>query len=143
MSQVDAIEIHAGTEIHVPFVLSSWLKTYKYSSPFARRIRNEIYYKRHHAIATAILNRASTKVYIATPKGEPDVYLGYLVIERSAFAVIHFCYVKTSFRRLGIMSALLKAARIVPEGSRYTHRTYDVDWLDDKYPGLIHDPYLL
>lgn len=77
---------------------------------------------------------------------DPMVVLGYLVLERYSDRrpILHFAYVKGPFQKNGIMRMLLKYAEInLNDKIEYTHHTYELAPILDKYPGLTFNPYLL
>lgn len=121
------------------FIYNSWLKSYK-NSDFARSIPARTYYAMHHLVIERILSRPSTQVLVACDPTAPDVLYGYVVMESVGdLSVVHYCYVKQAFRRLGIASALLASAP-TPDAS-YSHRTKDVHYLVS--PSHTFNPYLL
>lgn len=129
---------------HIPFVYNSWLRSYRHGSSFAKPIESRLFYDRHHQIISRILDRPSTKVFVASPKEDPETFIGYLVVEEGyGPAIVHFCYVKRPFRRLGVAKALCGAAGLNLNQCVYTHRTYDLESLESRYPGLSYDPYLI
>ena len=139
-STTSDIEIREAFLEDVSFIFATWLRSYRHSSSFAKKISNEIYYARHHLVIDLILKREGSKVLVAHPKGEPDVILGYVVIEKQLDGadVCHYTYVKKSFRQMGIASALWKV--FDKKDYTITHYTTDADWLVKKY-NLTYDPY--
>ena len=138
---MEAIQIRPAQENDKPFIYSSWLRHYKNRSYFAKRIRTSIYYKWHHLVVEKILDRPTTKVLIAHPPGEPEVILGFMVLEdQGDGSVIHFCYIKPQFKRMGIARKLFKDFDL-KEPIFFTHWTFDLDELIHKIPNLIYDPY--
>lgn len=141
---MDAIKVRELGEREHPFLFSSWLNSYRRRSSFARRITDKVFFSRHHAVIERILQRPSTTVLVATPVGEPDTFLGYLIVERAlGMTILHFAYVKDAWRRMGVMKALVAAAGIDPNACVFTHRTYDLEWIERKFPALVYDPYLI
>lgn len=134
------IEVRTAFLEDVPFIFATWLRSYRHASSFARKISNEVFYARHHMVVDMILKREGSSVLVAHPKGEPDVILGYLVTERQPDGtdVVHYTYVKKSFRQMGIARALWSTL----EKKKYTitHYTVDADWISNKY-NTIYDPY--
>lgn len=123
------------------FILSTWLRSYKHSSSFAKRITNSIYYFFHHNIVTNILERPDTKVTVACNPQDPNVIYAYLV--QGGFedqVVVHYIYVKAPFRGLGIAGRL---AEEIPAKFVFSHWTFSCDRIVDKYPGACFVPYLL
>jgi GNAT superfamily N-acetyltransferase len=134
--------IREANQADQPFIFQSWLKTYKHNSPFAKRITDKVYFARHHAVATRILQRAT--VFVACPEDSPETILGYLIVDYfENRPILHFMYVKDAFRGMGIASRLMEAAGLDPNECLYTHRTYSIDWIEKKFPGLVYDPYLI
>jgi predicted GNAT family acetyltransferase len=126
------------------FVYSTWLRNYKHSSYFAKRIRPVTFFAGHHNIASHILKKESVKVFVACPKDDIETILGYLVCEPdSDKQIIHFVFVKDAFRGLGVARALVEASQIDINKIHFTHWTYPVDEFIRKYPDIIYDPYKL
>lgn len=142
-SQLKIREYQPGDEA---FLYATWLKAYRHSSEFARRIRDVVFFERHHQAIEGILKRPRVSVLVACLDDSHDTILGYLVTERyNDRPVIHYCYVKLSFRRMGVASALLDVARVSPNESLFSHRAGEDDmvWIERRFPGLVYDPYLI
>jgi len=124
------------------FVISKWLKNYKFSSRFTKKIKADIYYKWHHLLIENIMNRASTVILIANPNDEPDVNLGFICFENiGTDKVIHYLFIKPEFRNFGIAKRLYLKAMEDKQTGYFTHWTYPVDTLEFKVPNLTYDPY--
>jgi ribosomal protein S18 acetylase RimI-like enzyme len=126
-------------------VLSSWLKCYRFYSNWSANITNDVFYREHHALLEWLLAKPSVEVLVCALAEDPNTVLGYLAIEEQhgqVRTVIHFVYVKAAFRGLGIARRLFQDARVNPTGCAYTHRTRANRWVDEKYPGLLYNPYL-
>ena len=121
-----------------PFVLNSWLKSYK-DSLFATEVRDNIYYKWHSEIIHRILERGTTKTLIAASKEDSDVIVGYLVTEKiRGYDIAHYVYVKRAFNGLGVCKLLFQLYR-----PKYTsHMTRAGRSIAEK-AGLIYVPYFL
>lgn len=134
-----AFAIRAGLEDDRDFILATWLRGYRHGSSFARRIRDGIFYRHHHPIATALLSRSN--VLVAHDPEAPAVIYGYLVWEPGA---VHWSYVKEDFRRYGIATALLYASSLPKnlKGIEITHGS-DSWWahVQRKYPEAVYNPY--
>lgn len=126
------------------FVISSWLKSYYHSSYFTKRIRSSVFFKYHHQVATKILERPSTTVLIAADKVDPSVILGYMIYEPyDGTYVVHYTYVKSSFRLMGVGSELLKASELNINSCLFSHWSEPVDELIKKFTGMTYCPYLI
>jgi GNAT superfamily N-acetyltransferase len=124
------------------FVFSTWLKGYRYGSSFGRGgMRNSVFYPAHREILEAILGREATDVLIASVADTPGIDVGYLVYEPN---VLHWLYVKESFRRRGIARMLLLAAGFQPplKGVEISHVSDDwYRFLKQRAPGAKYNPY--
>lgn len=141
---MDVIEIREfRPEEDQAFIFSSWLRTYKHHSYFAKRIKHALFFKGHHAVIEHILEKPTTTVAIACPKGDLDTILGYLVYEpaKESRPVIHFVFVKEPFRRMGMAKTLFKSQHIDINNIFFTHWTFPVDELINKHPEMLYDPY--
>jgi hypothetical protein len=129
------------------FLYSTWLKKYKFTSYFAKRIRMPIYYKGQEKIIDHILRKPTTRVLMACLKDDPNSLFGYIAYEPMTdevpSAVIHFIFVKDIFQKMGVGGLLFKESGLGLDGTRFTHWTFPLDELFQKYPDLIYDPYAL
>lgn len=133
------IEIRPGMESDANFILSSWLKSYR-QSYFARVMTNTIYFDNHHSVLRRILKRAT--VLVASNVDSPDQIYGYIVFEMvDGIPVIHYTYVKHTFRGMNIAKLLYNQAKGAQEAAVYTHHTRVVESLSRNY-NLVHHPYL-
>lgn len=131
-----------------PFVYSTWLRNYKHSSYFAKRIKPVVFFAGHHALIAHVLAKPTTQVLIAHPKNDPETILGYLVFEaanETKKPVVHFTFVKEAFRKMGVCKALFESHGINPNepGMIFTHWCFPVDDLIRKFPEMIFNPYAL
>jgi len=136
------IEVRAAYLEDVPFIFATLLRSYRHASTFARKISNDVFYKYHHMFLDSCLKRANSTVMIAHPKGELNVILGYVLSEtRPEGDLVHYTYVKRSFRRLGVARALWAT---LSKDKQYTitHFTVDADWIVKKFD-VVYTPYLL
>lgn len=135
------VQTRPVSESDNPFIFSSWLRHYKNRSYFAKRIRNSIFYKWHHLIVERALTDENRIALVAHPEGEPDVILGFVVgAVMSDASVLHFVYVKPSFKRMGIAKHLLKKSKLI-DAEYFTHWTFDADEVLHKLPNINYDPY--
>lgn len=128
--------LRAGLPEDHAFVFATWLRCYKRNSLFARRISNETFFRWHHLVIERILARSVIRV--AHAADAPEVILGYSVSEPG---VVHFVYVKGSFRKLGIATALL--GHLDPNACVFTHWTDGWEHLLRKWPNAEYNPYAI
>lgn len=124
----------------IPFIFSSWLKSYR-SSLHVKNISNTVYYGEHHKVLERLMKRSEALI-ACNPEDANQIY-GYLIYEKiTGILVTHYCYVKQPYRRLGICHQLLSAAgRDKDEPFVYTHETF----LGEKISGRLramYNPYV-
>lgn len=127
----------------VPFIFNAWLRSFR-SAPSVTTIHNHIYFAEHHKVLEKLLQ--SYNVIIAADKEDPKHIYGFIVAgqfqEDKDILVVHYLYVKHTFRRLGIAKAMLKHFNIPSDNSFfYTHETPSGRIIAKKYLGIYH-PYL-
>lgn len=123
------------------FIISSWLKTYKYSGPLVKRMRDRDYYETYEPIVKRMI--AKSDMFIACQREEPDIIVGFLAIERhKEHDVIHFTLVKDLWQKIGVGKYLLTAAE--PKMKTYfTHWTSPMESLSHKFPQFTFNPFLI
>jgi len=129
-----AVEVHIRPAIPDDhnLIWATWLENYKHSSSLGRRVRPDVYYAGQRKVIDHALKQGET--LIASPLGD-DLIVGYLVHTNAS--VIQYCYVKQSFRRMGIGKALLTAL----PWKEFTHWTDDCAGLMKKFPNVVYNPY--
>lgn len=139
---LNEIEVRRAKDADMPFIYANWLNHYKNYSSFAKRIRKDLFMQWHHKVVKLIVERSTCDVYVAYPKGDPEVLLGYLVTEQWPDGpVVHFIFVKEAFRRFGIARSMIKHSEIPTDKITFTHWTYDMDALTKRYPEYVYNPY--
>ena len=135
------VRLRTLTEEDSPFIFNSWLKSYRFSH-FGEKITNTIYFEDHHKVIENILK--DSKVVVACNEEDPSQLYGYIVggVEDGNF-VLHFIYVKHTFRNMGLGKTLLDAMGHDKEKAGvYTHHTRMADKLAAKY-NFVYHPYLM
>lgn len=125
------VKLRPATADDLSLIYATWFENYKHSSPTGRRLRPDVYYPGQRAIIDRLLKRDGT-ITIASPN-EDDTILGYIVFEGPC---IHYCYVKASFRRMGIGKELITSQPF----QTFSHWTDDAEWAHKKF-NLVYNPY--
>lgn len=135
------IRLRPATQDDVPFLFSSWLKSYKYSL-WAKNITNTIYFAEHHKVIERLLKNYN--VIIACNNDDPTQIFGFICAGKvDGIFCLHYIYVKHSFRNLGIGKQLLNAFQHdASTAAVYTHHTRIAERLAPKY-NFVYHPYLL
>jgi hypothetical protein len=112
------VVIRQAVEADVPFIFNSWLKSYRAS---CRSISNPVYFEFQHKTIEALLKRC--QVQVACNATDANQLYGYIVYEQiDGVLVVHYCYIKDAFRRIGLLPKLA-AGLDVSAGGFYTHDT--------------------
>jgi len=134
------ITARTAGEADLPFIYSSWLKSYR-NSNFAKPISNDVYYENHHDIIEDLL--ASSQVILACNVNDPAQIMGYVVASKiNGILTYHYLYVKHTYRRLGIGKLLFNVFEQPDQPACYTHETATAKKLAPRY-NLIYNPYLI
>lgn len=131
-AEVLAIEIRPATGDDVPWIYSSWLKSYREHGKGAHLIPRETYYKHHRQRMEKITSTSGVVTIVACPAENSEQILGWLCGAKLPpyDAVLYYGHVKSHARRQGIMKAMC-AAFGVGRGSQvaYTHHTR-ISWVE-------------
>jgi hypothetical protein len=136
-----AISIREFTEGDAPFIFNSWLKSFR-NGLAAKYVDNTIYFTEQHKIIERLLKRAKFKI-ACSPTAVEDIY-GYICYEHiDGIYVLHYCYVKQTYRNLGVFTALMTDTGHNFDGAGlFTHSTKVSHDVMPKY-NLIYHPYIL
>jgi hypothetical protein len=119
------VAVRAATAEDWPFIISTWLRTYQRSGPYAGLVHRTVYFRNHHAVVEAIISRRTTRALVATDPVAPDLLYGYIVLEvgRLDRDIIHYVYVKEPWQRLGIATELIGNSGLDPAHCYISHYT--------------------
>lgn len=127
------------------FVYASWLRSVRNESPAYAMVMDAVFFPAHHVMVERCFE--SSEVIMACLVDDPSVLIGFacgVSSPRPSGAVLHYVYVKSAFRRMGIAAAMLKALRIDPsEGCTVTHWTRFCTQIRQRIPLAVYNPYLL
>lgn len=124
----------------IPFIYSTWLQSYFEDSSLGGSIdRSSIYYENYKLVIDHILASKTSNTLIACLNNDPDVILGYLVKESNT---AHYCFVKESFRKLGVAKSLFSKDGFLIRARAATHKTKWATDIMDRF-GLDFNPFLL
>lgn len=119
------------------FILSTWLRCYRFQSPTVNRVPNHVFYPKHQLFIEKLLKKSTA--LMAVMKEDPVVILGYLISEPGT---LHFCYIKKECRGEGIARLLLKNQGFdLSKETEFSHFTRDMDPICRKFPTLVFNPY--
>ena len=123
-SDLDIVGIREATVDDRPFVMDSWLMSFRFSH-FSGPISTKRYRKVYNEEIGELKLRAGAWVRVAYNRENPDQIFGFVCFERGhKEPVIHYIYTKQAFRKRGIAKLLLRDASINPcRPFFYTYRT--------------------
>ena len=111
MSNSISVAFRPVASTDIPLITNSWLKFWV-KSPLAFGVHTHVFYKSGEVYIQRLLKRAGA--IIACDPVEPDQIFGYVAGEYwENQTILHFLYVKMSFRKFGIGRALWE--QVVPE----------------------------
>lgn len=90
------------------FVMNSWSKSLRSGSYYHHSIPGKLFYEAHRIGIKETMQYA--RCIVATPIDDPNIIVGYLVYEErdsDKYVVLHYCYVKKMFRRMGLANLLI------------------------------------
>ena len=94
------IKLRNANSEDVSFVFNSWLKSYR-NALACKNVPNEIYFNEHHKLIERLVK--DNKVVVACSETDANELYGYIVAGQSeGIFVLHYIYVKHSFRNMGI-----------------------------------------
>ena len=141
MKKNSPIRLRSSVKEDLPFIYNSWLKSYRFSH-FGEKITNTIYFTDHHKVLENLIKQS--EVLIACNGEDPSQVYGYVVGgDVDGISLLHFIYVKHTFRNMGVGKTLLDALGHDKEKAGvYTHHTRMADKLAAKY-NFVYHPYLM
>lgn len=108
----------------IPFIYSSWLKSFKNNSDLGKEMRSSVFFTNYKLIIDRLLQQS--EILVACMSEDPSVIYGYFVYETffldDAF-MAHYCFIKEDFRKFGIASDLLKHSHLNQKRFEYSHKT--------------------
>jgi hypothetical protein len=134
----------------IPFITNSWLKSFR-DAPYVTSCPNNVYFGSQHRLIEQLIPRSV--VLVACNEDDPDQILGWIAAEVLALnaedesqgkgLVIHYCYVKRTFRQVGLARRLWATLVTTEEPvvTMYTHRTMACKRLGLTQRGIVYNPY--
>lgn len=123
----------------VPFIMNSWLNSWK-KSPWAGVLRNNHYYDQTRGVIEELIGRGAT-FEVACRASKPDRICGWICSEQTPAgeAVVHYCYTKEPFLPFGVNEMLVARCAGSKPGF-YTFRYRQVSDVCKHAEGWRHAP---
>jgi hypothetical protein len=129
--------IRPAREGDIPFIMATWLNSYRYDSAIGKTCRNAVFFDEYSQIIAAIMAGKHTKTLVACMKEDDDILFGYAVFDPQ---VLHYVFVKEAFSGFGIAKSLVECALPI---DAYTHKTECVDEILRVNETIYYNPFLL
>ena len=122
------------------FILNSWLKSYR-RAPATQFVDGPVFFGEHkELIEKILLDPETTTSVLVLDDEDKNFIVGYMVTNLPR-NLIHWVYIKDTFRGLGLTQALAKAAFLNPDRPPdATHMTVAGNTLAKKQD-IIYNPY--
>ena len=130
--------IRLPNEDDISFIYSTWLNSYRYDSSLGKTCRNSVFFRAYTKVIDRLLADPNTIIHIAALPYSQNIALGYSITEKN---LIHFVFVKESFRKFGIAKDLLK--HLDNKLIVFSHRTKTVEPIIKQHDDWIYDPFVL
>lgn len=129
--------VRPGTKDDLPFVIDSWMSSFR-SSSFAGDVDAKTYYKHQRQRVISALTAEGSKLLILHAEGSPETIIGWVCHNGP---VLHYLYVKGSFRKMGLAEVLVNSAGLT-QAAEYTHVTRDGARFAKAFKEWHYNPYL-
>jgi hypothetical protein len=138
---MDQVKIREAIPTDINFIYSCWLRSYRNDSDIGLSVTKTVFFDSYQQIIDGILNRSTTKVFVACKPDEPTTIFGFLVAE-SSVKILHYCFIKDAFRGFGLANLLFQEAFLDSKKSEViiTHKTYTCKSLCDCF---LYNPFNL
>lgn len=110
------------------YIYRTWLDSYRVTGPMVKQVRDRVFFAYYHKIINNILTRGSRILVASSPDDEKIIY-GDIIWEPIPFpeeekdGVLHWVYVKSTWRRLKVATRLIEATGLDPARCYFTHWT--------------------
>lgn len=110
------VEYRLGVPEDSPFVFSSWLRSFR-SARCNHLIPKDIYFANEKAcIERTLVTNSLLFGVLANPEDQRHI-IGYVIAEMDPQRIIvHWCYVKSTFRRMGFARVMLNVVTCLAAG---------------------------
>lgn len=132
------LKFRPANESDIPFIIDSWLKAYL-KSPHNKLLHKDVYFTEHRrAIEQLELNIT----VCCNPEFETQLY-GYTAFTKKSYSVLHFIYVKQTYRGFKIASKLIDNIELMPTVFTTHYTEAGGEFLKKLKINHIFNPYLL
>ena len=136
----EKIQIRRMIDGDLHFILATWLKSFRASGDIPRRIRDSDFFPIYEPFLKELINKSDT--HVACLADDWDVIAGFMTSEQTGLdTLIHYCFVKEAWRKMGIARLLLDNVQKSPS-VYFTHWTSPIESISHKLDAR-YNPYRL
>lgn len=136
MDKSELVAIRDFVEGDKNFIYSTWLLGLYYGCSWFTEIKKNTFMASYHQILDNLIPHSQIKV--ACLKDEPDVILGYSVSHKVQLDTVHWVFVKSAWRKIGIAKSLVATDNILA-----THMTKIGLEILKAHPQMEFNPFKL
>lgn len=119
--EANQVLVRPFIEADLPFILNSYLKSYRESYQ-SKLMVGPLWYKYHVEAVNKLIRVPESKILMAVNPEQQDQIFGYLwYFENDRGVFGNWAYVKLPFRRLGIVGRLVEIAKAGGKDLYFTH----------------------
>lgn len=108
----------------VNFIRSSWANSYYKGVTNHKAVSPEDFHSFHRKLIDRFFSRPSATVIVVHLENEPNIIMGWIAVEIiSTHLVIHYIYIKNSFKQEGLIDELIKRVNSKQKPVLTTHLT--------------------
>lgn len=137
MNKSELVAIRDYLESDKNFIFSTWLRGLYHGDSWFSEIPKDIFMKHYHKFIEYLLNHANTTVKVACLKDDPEVILGYAVLNKED-TLLHWVFCKSAWRNIGIAKSLVSQSV-----NTVTHLTKIGLSIKRKRPNIVFNPFAI
>ena len=116
-----AVDVRPATESDMSFIKNSYLLRMR-NAPQYKMVTNDVFFLHFNK---AVETLCKDNILVACNKDDSTQIFGYIIygtVTEAELDAVHFFYVKSTYRKLGVARALIKA---IPQPVIYTNHTIE------------------
>jgi hypothetical protein len=118
------------------FITSTFAKSIKSDSSLGRSCLSTVFFSEFPKVIDHILSKSN--ILIACDNDQEDAILGYIIHEPN---IIHYAYVKSALRNLGIFKRMINIVIEDKKNMYFSFNTKSSKAISNKLPQLIFNPF--
>jgi GNAT superfamily N-acetyltransferase len=136
MNKEELIAIRPFVESDRPFVMATIMRGLYCGGSWFSDIPRHIFFDKYRKTIEYILNKPDVEVRLACLREDPEIILGYAIVEPKN-SVVHWVFVKQAWRKIGI------ARSLIPSDVKWASHVNKVGLSIIKNKGLHFNPFVI